>query len=117
MDASQRSSGALLDRAGADVAQLLRQFENIIALAPVEGAHRNTTAVEAYQMEVATAALVRAAEDMLALTRSLKEAWLFGKLDTVGESKAEARTEECAKGVVKGLERLMEGKERLGRGA
>lgn len=54
---------------------------------------------------------------MLALTRSLKEAWLFGKLDTVGESKAEARTEECAKGVVKGLERLMEGKERLGRGA
>ncbi|KAI4134628.1 MAG: hypothetical protein LQ347_001353 [Umbilicaria vellea] len=125
MDASQRSSGALLvgfipdirssDRAGADVAQLLRQFENIIALAPVEGANRNTTAVEAYQMEVGTAALVRAAEDILSLTRSLKEAWLFGQLDTIGESKAEAKTEECAKSVVEGLGRLMENKEKLKR--
>lgn len=88
-----------LDRANTDIAQLLRRFENIVALAPVRslGFHAlssfhnhfpgltlwraardgilisqgllifpsqleshdcNTTAVEAYQMEVETAALV-----------------------------------------------------------
>ncbi|MCJ1247996.1 hypothetical protein MMC30_005211 [Trapelia coarctata] len=109
MDASQRSSGALIDRANLNIAQLLRRFENIVALAPVESHDRNTTAVEAYQMEVETAGLVRAAEDILSLTRSLKEAWLFGQLDTIGKGEAEQRTEECATAVVEGLSVLVGG--------
>jgi len=36
---------------------------------------------------------VRAAEDILTLSRQLKELWLFGQLDTLGDSKA-ARLEE-----------------------
>ena len=40
-----------------------------------------------------------AAEDILALTRSLKEAWLFGKLSTVGVSEAERRAERSRRRV------------------
>lgn len=46
--------------------------------------------------------LIRAAQDILSLTRQMQETWLFGKLDTIGESKVERRTEEDVK-VVAGL--------------
>ena len=49
---------------------------------------------------------VRAAEDILSLTRELKESWLFGKLQTVGTSEAEKRAEEAAAQVAAGLARL-----------
>ncbi|MCJ1316735.1 hypothetical protein MMC15_002056 [Xylographa vitiligo] len=105
MDASKQTSAALLDRANAPIAQLLRRFENIIALAPISTPSLTPTAVETYQMEVETAALVRAAEDILALTRALKEAWLFGRLDTLGTG-AVLGAEESARGVVAGLRAL-----------
>ena len=50
---------------------------------------------------------MRAAEDILSLTRGLKEAWLFGKLDTLGESVVTAKTDEEARKVAGGLERLV----------
>ncbi|MCJ1478181.1 hypothetical protein MMC13_006857 [Lambiella insularis] len=109
MDASKQTSVALIERANADIAQLLRRFENIIALAPVSDHDPQTTAMETFQMEVETAALVRSAEDILSLTRSLKEAWLFGKLDTIGRSEAEARTDRSAREVVEGFRALIEG--------
>lgn len=52
---------------------------------------------------------IRAAEDLLSLTRIMKEAWLFGRLQTVGASEAETRAEAAAVGVVKGLRRLQQG--------
>ncbi|KAL9630155.1 MAG: hypothetical protein Q9164_006561 [Protoblastenia rupestris] len=99
--------GKLMEKAGdIDVAQLIRRFENIIAYLPDEKSDRNIAAVNAYQMGVETAALVRAAEDILSLTRVLKEAWLFGKLQTVGTSEAEKRTEIAAGNVAEALTRL-----------
>lgn len=52
---------------------------------------------------------IRAAEDILSLTRILKEAWLFGKLQTLGASEAETRAEAAATEVVMGLGRLQRG--------
>lgn len=49
---------------------------------------------------------VRAAEDILSLTRILKESWLFGKLQTVGTIEAERKAEESAVAVAEGLRRL-----------
>ncbi|MCJ1362518.1 hypothetical protein MMC16_001621 [Acarospora aff. strigata] len=136
MDPFPRTSGALLDRAGADVAQLLKRFENVVGLAPMSaregdgdgdgegksgvksgaggaGGGRTRTAVEVYQIEVETAALIRAAESLLSLTRSLKEAWLFGTLKTLGTEestrKAEGKMDEDVRGVAEGLERLIRG--------
>lgn len=46
---------------------------------------------------------IRAAEDILSLTRVLKETWLYGKLQTVGTSEAEVRAEVAAAKVAEGL--------------
>ncbi|KAL8825107.1 MAG: hypothetical protein Q9170_007928 [Blastenia crenularia] len=73
------------------------------------GGDRNAAAVNTYKMEVETAALIRAAEDILSLTRVMKEMWLFGKLQTVGTNEAEARAEESANGVEEGLRKLKGG--------
>ncbi|KAL8698063.1 MAG: hypothetical protein Q9224_002024, partial [Gallowayella concinna] len=97
-------SGRNNKRANADVAALIRRFENIIEYKPGD---RNAAAVDAYKMKVETAALIRAAEDILSLTRVMKEMWLFGKLQTVGTDEVEERAEESAKGVEAGLRRLM----------
>lgn len=37
---------------------------------------------------------IRAAEDILALTRTMKETWLFGKLDTLGEDERDVQRRE-----------------------
>ena len=55
-----------------------------------------------------TCSKVKAAEDILSLTRSLKEMWLFGQLDTIGESKAEAETDKHARSVAERLRRIIE---------
>ncbi|KAL9043266.1 MAG: hypothetical protein Q9214_003541 [Letrouitia sp. 1 TL-2023] len=127
------------ERANADIAQLLRRFENLIEYNPVRlhfpnspslfghpfgsidvitffctdtflplfdptQTDRNAAAVNAYQMEVETAALIRAAEDILSLTRVMKECWLFGKLQTVGStSETEERAEREARAVAEKL--------------
>lgn len=42
-----------------------------------------TTAMQQFQLDVESTALVRAAEEITVLTRSMKEVWLFGGLDTL----------------------------------
>lgn len=49
-------------------------------LAPTENKDKTIAASDAYQIETHASSMVQAAEDLLALTRSLKEAWLFGQL-------------------------------------
>lgn len=44
---------------------------------------------------------------MLSLTRILKEAWLFGRLNTMGTSKAEKEAEEYAIDVAERLRKLV----------
>ncbi len=57
---------------------------------------------------------VRAAEDILSLTRILKESWLFGKLETVSTSDAEDRADEAARKVAGGLSRLQSRQDEAG---
>ncbi|GKZ82394.1 hypothetical protein AnigIFM56816_007206 [Aspergillus niger] len=112
---SQPSSKALHYRINTNISQLLQRFENIMATATVSSPHplaiytnriitnpeiqtestsHTSTAVETYQLDVESTALVRAAEDILALTRTMKETWLFGKLDTLGEDEADVKRRE-----------------------
>ncbi|KAL2832825.1 mediator complex, subunit Med22 [Aspergillus cavernicola] len=88
---SQPTSKALHYRINNDISQLLQRFENIMATATVESTSHTTTAVETYQLDVESTALIRAAEDILSLTRVMKETWLFGKLDTLGEDESETK--------------------------
>ncbi|KAG5304210.1 hypothetical protein I7I50_11230 [Histoplasma capsulatum G186AR] len=82
-------------RINTNIAQLLQRFENIMATATVENTSFTSTAIETYQLDVESTALIRAAEDILSLTRSMKEAWLFGKLDTLGENERDVQRREA----------------------
>ncbi|KAL4917180.1 surfeit locus protein 5 subunit 22 of mediator complex-domain-containing protein [Aspergillus aurantiobrunneus] len=90
----QPTSKLLHARINNDISQLLQRFENIMATATVESTSHTTTAVETYQLDVESTALIRSAEDILSLTRAMKETWLFGKLDTLGEDEAETKRRE-----------------------
>ncbi|TQB75106.1 hypothetical protein MPDQ_003652 [Monascus purpureus] len=91
---SQLTSKSLHNRINTDISQLLQRFENIMATATVENSNHASTAVETYQLDVESTALIRAAEDILSLTRSMKEAWLFGKLNTLGEDERDVKRRE-----------------------
>lgn len=45
------------------------------------------TASKQLEIEIETNEIIRAAEEVMVLTRSLKELWLFGRLDTIDEQK------------------------------
>ncbi|KAI1917296.1 hypothetical protein LOZ12_002927 [Ophidiomyces ophidiicola] len=85
MDPQQPTSKALHGRITTDIGQLLQRFENIMAAATVDNSSHTASAIETYQLDVESTALIRAAEDILSLTRSMKESWLFGRLNVLGE--------------------------------
>ncbi|KAI9824968.1 MAG: hypothetical protein M1826_007220 [Phylliscum demangeonii] len=79
----------------------------------MHGKDQNAAAVDAYQIEVETAALLRAAEDLLSLSRSLKEAWLFGRLrDMTGDDRLLPAVERDAVAVGAMVQRLLRWEER-----
>ena len=51
---------------------------------------------------------ITAAEDAQSLIRQLQEMWLFGKLDTIGDSKAQQQNDEDAKQIAALLKQLAE---------
>ncbi|BFZ62007.1 hypothetical protein YB2330_003086 [Saitoella coloradoensis] len=59
-----------------------------MSVAAVAGKDRQTTATECYQIEANTASLIRAAEDLLSLTRELKEEWLLGDVSPYANAAA-----------------------------
>jgi len=88
MDAAQRTTAdALHERHRFLVSELLTRFQNIIKLAPMPEREvtKEAVATQAFQMKVETGALIKAAEDLLKLSRELKELWLFGPLRELGE--------------------------------
>jgi len=72
-----------------------------------EGATKEVAATEAFRMEVESSALVRAAEDLLQLTRELKEMWLFGPLRGIGEGEGEDKMDKDSKSVGEMVEALL----------
>lgn len=57
---------------------------------------------------------IRAAEDLQTLIRYLQEMWLFGQLNTIGESEVQQQTDENAKTVAALLKQLAEKQGGLG---
>ena len=55
-----------------------------------KGTSHTTAAYEQFQIDVESTALVTAAEEVMVLTRSLKDIWLFGGLDTLRTEDSDA---------------------------
>jgi len=70
---------------------MIKRLENIFAAAlgtegnadPALPPSLTDTSVQQFQMEVESNAMIRAAEEIMTLTRTMKEIWLFGGLDTL----------------------------------
>lgn len=119
----------LLEREQTLVNTLLLRYRNIAEMAPLpdDDDIKEVTAAQTFQLKVETAALVnylsyiilihlmlisskiRAAEDLMSLTRELKELWLFGPLRGLneGEAEANAKIEEDSKEVAKLVDSLV----------
>jgi len=102
MEGGNPTTSSLVDREERAIAALLTRFKNLISLAaePAEdGATLEVAAAQSFQMEVETNAMVQAVEDLLRLTRELKEMWLFGPLREIGEGEGEGSMDEDSKKV------------------
>ncbi|KAJ5988349.1 mediator of RNA polymerase II transcription subunit 22 [Penicillium waksmanii] len=106
---TQPNAKALHTRINTDISQLLQRFENIMATATAQNTTHTSTAVETYQLDVESTALVRAAEDILSLTRTMKEMWLFGKLETIGENERDIERREQLEKNIADIQKAIEG--------
>ncbi|KAF8848630.1 hypothetical protein BDZ45DRAFT_681111 [Acephala macrosclerotiorum] len=106
----QPKTNTLRDREGNAVAEMLKRFHNLVTLAatPVEdGATKEVAAAQAFQMNAESDALVRGAEELLQLTRELKEMWLFGPLRGIKEGEGEGKMDEDSVKVGEMVEALL----------
>ena len=71
-------------------------------------AERNQAAYNSLRMEMETAALVKTCEDILTMSRQMKELWLFGKLNTLSDGKGDVGVEEKLEEDGREVGRLME---------
>ncbi|KAF7897847.1 uncharacterized protein EAF01_008813 [Botrytis porri] len=103
----------LTDRQERAIAALLIRFQNLVKLAalPTEDAFtKEIAAAEGLRMEVESNALTSAAEDLLKLTRELKECWIFGSLRGIGEGEGDGEMETDSKKVAELIEKQLEKK-------
>ncbi|KAF2804020.1 uncharacterized protein BDZ99DRAFT_526061 [Mytilinidion resinicola] len=104
MDSNLRNTAAMKAHILKLQTSLVSRFENLVATAALESTDYNTTSVNALHMKEESAALVRAAEDLLGLTRQMQELWLFGTLDTL-----KLREEQQGGGGAEGVAGAVEG--------
>ncbi|KAF2229018.1 hypothetical protein EV356DRAFT_496606 [Viridothelium virens] len=107
MDQSLRNAPALLARIDTATQQLIRRFENLIGLASLEKTDRNSTALNALEIDVETAALIRGAEDLTTLIRQMQEVWLFGELNTLGKSENQEKMQQSTVAVAELLNKVL----------
>lgn len=92
MDAGTPSAASLHGRINILTHQLRSRMMNIVRLMkPPEHPTVTNIATEQLRMDVESTALIRAAEEVMVLTRELKDLWLFGGLDTL---RSEERSKE-----------------------
>lgn len=71
----------MIARVDSATEQLLSKFSEIVALSEVgETKDRTGSVSDTFQIEANSTTMVRAAEDLLFVTRSLKEAWILGQV-------------------------------------
>jgi hypothetical protein len=82
-------------------------------ISPPEHNSITSTATDQLRMDVESTALIRAAEEVMVLTRELKDLWLFGGLNTQRDGKednaAQEKMEQDAKVVYEFLQRKING--------
>lgn len=118
MDTGTPSATSLQTRINILTLQLRSRMMNIVRLTKPPEHHTITdVATEQLRMDVESTALIRAAEEIMVLTRDLKDLWLFGGLNTLhGQEKGAAHEalEQDAKVVYDFMSKMVNGRTQLG---
>jgi len=105
------STTNLLDREGRIVADILERYRNVMLVATERISNRSNAGEAAYNsmhMDMETRGLIKSTQDLLALTRQLRELWVVGPLRKPGEGEREAedamdREARCVVELLNGL--------------
>ncbi|KAH8902515.1 hypothetical protein BR93DRAFT_972581 [Coniochaeta sp. PMI_546] len=102
---TEATAQSLRDREERLIAEILANFRNLVMLAtePIgSSASAGQAAYSSMAMEIETKGLIKSAEDLLQLTRLLRELWIIGPLRKPGEGEREAEVtiEDEVRGVV-----------------
>ncbi|QSZ37716.1 hypothetical protein DSL72_008815 [Monilinia vaccinii-corymbosi] len=109
--AKNSNADEYIDRQQRAIAALLTRFKNLVLLAALptgDAFTKETAAAEGLRMEVESNALTSAAEDLLKLTRELKELWTFGPLRELGEGEGDGEMEADSLKVAELIEKQLE---------
>jgi len=121
MDTGTTSAAYLQARISILIFQLRSRMVNLVDLMKPSEHHTITnTAIEQLRMDVESTALVRAAEEIMVLTRELKDLWLFAGLNTLHsheETAADKVMEQDAKVVYDFMRETVNGRSELSAGA
>ncbi|KAI5362447.1 Putative mediator of RNA polymerase II transcription subunit 22 [Septoria linicola] len=110
MDPSLRNAKGMQNHIEQLQANLIRRFTNLVNLAEPKTTDRGVSAVTQYQIRAETAALIRATEEVQTLIRQMQEMWLFGQLNTLGQSQIQKETDASVKEVKELMRQLTEKK-------
>lgn len=77
--------------------QILQKFQDIFEVAVVQDKSKELLAVENLTIESHTLLIIRLCEDLLTITRNLRETWCLGsiKVDNSGETKGRLEDEKA----------------------
>jgi response regulator of citrate/malate metabolism len=108
MDPSLRNAASLHDHVQKLCHRLVERYSNLIDGAMVEDTDPSTVMLQNHAIEQDSAQMIAAAQDILTLTRQLKELWLFGSLDTLVKPADEKASLEQAKDFAERIEMVKE---------
>lgn len=93
MDRNQQASTNLLDREGRIIAEILERFRNVMLVSTERVSNKSNPGQSAFssmRMSIEAQGLIKSTEELLTLTRQLRELWVVGPLRKPGEGEAEA---------------------------
>ncbi|ODV96630.1 hypothetical protein PACTADRAFT_48461 [Pachysolen tannophilus NRRL Y-2460] len=85
----QKRSITLMKKIDTNIASILQQFQSIVELSAVLDKSQGTLAVEMLKIESNASTIVRLSEELLSITRNLKESWILGQLPAVADADTE----------------------------
>ncbi|CCE86304.1 Piso0_004787 [Millerozyma farinosa CBS 7064] len=87
----QSKSITLLQRIDSDIEQILQKFQDTFELATNQDKSKELLSVESLSMEANATLIIRLCEDLLTISRHLKETWCLGSLKVDGTQEDDSR--------------------------
>lgn len=97
MSTREQRAQALVDQVDDATTRLLSNQLKLVRLASNKDKSIATVAAETTDIEASTSGIIRAVEDMLVISRNLKEAWVLGQIKKQEDSLTKTQIEEREK--------------------